>query len=61
MSATAKIHEFLSGFLLLQRVFLSLLGECSIECGPRSFYNNKIWILFAMSAYSLDELKFTSS
>ena len=25
------------------------------------WYNNKIWILFAMSAYSFDEPKFTSA
>ena len=38
-----------------EKIKLSVRGENTYSD------NNKIWILFAMSAYSFDELKFTST
>ena len=51
-----------SGSGLLKAKHLNKLLTCLNPKSRRyNNNNNKIWILFAMSAYSFDELKFTST
>ena len=61
-SQLEHLYETIVKFTQLCSKFLpTALLNCACEYNNNNSNNDKIWILFAMSAYSFDELKFTST